>query len=252
MLHDLVFDLVGRVARSVDTLLWHTYHACLEHDTKRLPSALYFVNRSESRKGVPQLRVSEQEARFAFVRELENNCRLLYAVERPTERLYCQSGESSTKASFDLGIFDQSGELAANVEFKAGGISDRARSTARISKDLEKLLLDPGPAVWFHILEAVDNSTLGNLLKVIAMIAASICSGNTVDDKSFLLHFTVLRQRFSIQRVVQTRTFVEEVEEAQESLQVKYRVTRDVLQTAGSANKWSFHHGGQVRSGTSK
>ena len=53
-----------------------------------------------------------------------------------------------------------------NVEFKEGGFSPKRKSAFVIAKDLEKILKEQPNALWFHTLEAVNNSTLTTLWTV--------------------------------------------------------------------------------------
>ncbi|MCI5125073.1 MAG: hypothetical protein D3925_11500, partial [Candidatus Electrothrix sp. AR5] len=63
------------------------------------------------------LRVSEQEARFAFVEALRLGP-LLYSVEAPTSKIYTFTGDSELSAQTDLAILDATMARICNVEFK--------------------------------------------------------------------------------------------------------------------------------------
>ena len=113
------------------------------------------------------LRVSEQEARFAFAEGLRS-ATLSYSVEAPTSKRYQFSGQRQQSAQSDLAVHDASGTRICNVEFKAKGLSPSASNHFPIYKDLQKLLREPQWGLWFHVLESVNNSTINNLLKVMA------------------------------------------------------------------------------------
>jgi hypothetical protein len=102
------------------------------------------------------LRVSEQEARFAFVEALATGP-LTYSVETPTSKMYQFTGKSPLSAQTDLAIHDEAGARICNVEFKAKGVSPSAEKHFPIYKDLQKLMREPLWGLWFHLLERVDN-----------------------------------------------------------------------------------------------
>lgn len=62
-------------------------------------------------------RVSEQEARFAFVEALAQGP-LRYSVEAPTRKLYSFSGKSLLSARTDLRLHSENKIGICNVEFK--------------------------------------------------------------------------------------------------------------------------------------
>ena len=102
------------------------------------------------------LRVSEQEARFLFSAILERDKEFRYSVETPTKELYSFSGEGKMSAQTDVTIWDMNGTSKLfNVEFKSKNPADKG-----ISKDIEKLVREHFPGIWFHVLENTDGGTL--------------------------------------------------------------------------------------------
>ena len=85
-----------------------------------------------------RLRVSEQEARFAFIEAL---CQgpLRYSVEAPTSKLYSFSGKTPRSGQTDLQVHGVSEIGICNVEFKASA------QKKGVYKDVQKLLREP---VW--------------------------------------------------------------------------------------------------------
>jgi hypothetical protein len=117
-------------------------------------------------------RVSEQEARFLFVRELEKESNeYYYSVEAPTTKKYRFSGQENPKidptggqsGSFDVCLYEkQDGvfERKYFIEFKALNPDKDS-----ISKDFLKLICDEdGLTNYFvHILEKSDSGTWPNI-----------------------------------------------------------------------------------------
>jgi len=84
-------------------------------------------------------RISEQEARFAFVEALTGTS-FYYSVETPTSETYCFTGANgnSRSAQTDLTLYGLVGDglnELANVEFKCG-----TPVLPAIEKDIEKLI----------------------------------------------------------------------------------------------------------------
>ena len=124
-----------------------------------------------------------------------------------------------------------------NVELKAGGISPQASSTIRIGKDIEKLLVDPGDGLWVHLLEPVDNGTLGKIASTIAKAARAVAKKRrpAIAGKRIGFHFRVLRHGFSIHKIVPASRLVED---PSGELGFGYRVSRSSLQGADDRNGW--------------
>ena len=189
------------------------------------------------------LRVSEQEARFAFAEALCRGARFSYSVETPTDKLYQFSGENKESAQTDLTAYDleTKGRLC-NVEFKAGGIRPSAKNKDPIYKDVQKLLREPVWGLWFHLLESTDNSTIRDFLGVIGEGVGKVQSefGNEIDTPGFTLHVCVLKHGFSLQKSVPLPI---DTDERKRHLHVDLRVSRKPprLLEVGTPNGWKLH-----------
>lgn len=188
------------------------------------------------------LRVSEQEARFAFVEALGAGP-LLYAVEAPTSKRYQFSGQTPLSAQTDLAIYDPSSSRICNVEFKAKGFSPSAKKHFTIYKDLQKLLREPLWGLWFHLLQAVDNSTIRALLRVMAAEIERVREeyGRDIEAPGLTVHICVLQHRFSIRRNVILSRLTSATEDLQRQLRLDLRVSRSELKSVSDPNGWSIH-----------
>ena len=102
----------------------------------------YCCGKHESEK-----RVSEQEARLLFIRELEKQGNCYYSIETPTSKLYNFSDKNKPiiiekdtekigqSASFDLTLYDKDYKRKHFIEFKNGNVNT-------VKKDFLKLLCD--------------------------------------------------------------------------------------------------------------
>ena len=182
------------------------------------------------------LRVSEQEARFAFVEALAAGS-LTFSVEAPTSKLYQFTGKSPLSAQTDLAIHDEAGGRICNVEFKAKGVSPSAEKHFPIYKDLQKLMREPLWGLWFHLLEGVDNSTIGNLLSVFETQMDRVRSEHKGDIESpgLTIHICVLQQEFSIERdlPIDDRAL-------DHLLKLELKVSQSELLTVGDTNGWTI------------
>ena len=139
-------------------------------ESQRLVFPSYRKDPEEEKKKEELMRVSEQEARFAFTavlekEEIKDKSKLFYAVEVPTERKYLFSKSSKyannnvprideehgQSASVDVCLYSKENEEVKKhyIEFKAGNVST-------ISKDFLKLFCDiKGKTNYFvHIVDA--------------------------------------------------------------------------------------------------
>jgi hypothetical protein len=182
----------------------------------------------------PRLRISEQEARFALIHFL-NKRGFYFCAEMPTQLSYKQLGIKESKASFDVGIFDDKKRKILNCELKSKGISIKAKSSLRIKKDIEKLLRDPGNGLWFHLLESVNNSTLNALFSVMTENFLEIKKDfeNEIQDKSLIFHFCVLNHGFSITKTFEysKRSFQERI--LKNFFHIEYNVSKNKLFSIG-------------------
>lgn len=189
------------------------------------------------------IRVSEQEARFAFVEAL-SQVPLGYSVEAPTSKLYSFSGKTPLSAQTDLQLHGESKKGICNVEFKAKGVSSSAQDNFSIYKDVQKLLREPVWGLWFHLLEGVDNSTISKFLEVMVRQIAKVQSDFESDSESpgLSLHICVLRHRFSLQKDLHFSTGDGiDISELAGQLSVDLHVSRNELRKVLNLNGWDLH-----------
>ena len=189
------------------------------------------------------LRVSEQEARFAFVEALSQRP-LRYSVEAPTSKLYSFSGKTPMSAQTDLQLHGESETGICNVEFKAKGVSSSAQDNFSIYKDVQKLLREPLWGLWFHLLEGIDNATIGKFLDVMVRQIAQVQSDfeSDVETPGLSLHICVLRHRFSIHKALPfSPGSAIDISELGSQLSVDLHVSRNELKEARYLNGWYLH-----------
>lgn len=124
---------------------------CITAATNKTKSKLvYPVKRNET------TRISEQEARFLFVQNVEKTSDYLYSIEAPTRKKYTFSGETLLSGNIDLCLYEN-GKRKHLIEFKALNPDQRS-----FSKDFEKLFNDEdGLDNYFvHILKNTDKGTI--------------------------------------------------------------------------------------------
>lgn len=92
-------------------------------------------------------RISEQEARFLFVKQLEKQKYYQYAVEVPTRQTYSFTGKGERSGNIDLCLYED-GRRKSLIEFKA--LNPKQSS---YSKDFEKLLFDSDNNIDCNILQ---------------------------------------------------------------------------------------------------
>lgn len=198
---------ISSQCRRTDRLLWEAYaRSGAQSDITDRCRLLFPPEREKE-----ELRVSEQEARFAFVEALCTGGQFRYSVETPTGKTYKFTGKHEESAQTDLTLYDlDTTSRLCNVEFKAGGKSMKGGRADEahvfpIFKDVLKLMREPVWGLWFHLLESTDNSTITNFLEVIRKGIGEVRAGKYKDDietDGLTIHVCVLKHGFSLQKDV--------------------------------------------------
>lgn len=128
------------------------------------------------------IRISEQEARFLLVKQLEKEVqtRFQYSVESPTAKPYCFTGKGERSGNIDLCIYDK-GKRSNLIEFKA--MNPKQSS---YTKDFEKLFCDESNLVnyFIQILENTNNATIPNIERKYRKAIENIRQKQTVFQSS--------------------------------------------------------------------
>jgi len=238
---------ISLACKRTDIGLWDA-HAKSVQGRFGLPAPGHLVFPHYRGKRGSSLRVSEQEARFAFVEALCQGS-LWYSVEAPTSKLYQFTGKTPLSAQTDLAVHDENGIRFCNVEFKAKGVRPSAQKHFRIFKDLQKLLREPLWGLWFHLLESVNNSTINDLLAVMGRQIEEVQHGfgEDVESPGLTLHVCALRHGFSLQKdVLLPGDGALTDDELRGHLHVDLHVSRSQLVDAHNLNGWVLHrYGGE-------
>lgn len=225
---------ISEVCKRADTILWDAY----TRSSGCQPSGSGSGRLVFPRYRDGSVRVSEQEARFAFVEAL---CQrpLRYSVEVPTTKLYTFTGKTPLSAQTDLQVHDVGESGICNVEFKAKGVSSSAQNNSQIYKDLQKLLREPVWGLWFHLLEGVDNSTINKFLDVMTKQIGEVQHdfGKDIQTPGLTLHVCVLRHGFSLQKDL---PFLPSTE-LERHLRVDLYVSRSKLIEKRNLNGWGLN-----------
>jgi len=241
----LTHDL-SQACKVADTHLWDAHGRSASGDFRGTwPGRLVFPKYHGERTG--PLRVSEQEARFAFVDGLSSGT-FLYAAEAPTSKLFQFTGNKGLSAKADLALYAQDGQRTCNVEFKAKGVSPAAKSHFPIYKDFQKLLREPVWGLWFHLLESVNNSTISGLLKVMADEISNVQRGYAGDIESpgLTVHVCVLQHQFSLHKdLASAPDGGVEMEALGQQLSVDLLVSKSKLRKVEELNGWELHQYGR-------
>jgi len=198
-------NAIDALLKEVDHLLWESYAASLSGSFTGLRTRLIFPTDIND-KGERVVRVSEQEARFTFVAQLEKSI-FLYSPEKPTSFKYTQKGRGQRSAETDVGVYSPDGKPILNCEFKAKGITRLAINLEKIRKDIEKLLKETVDGVWFHTLESVKCRTMTELCSLFSAQIFEVHSklknrGDTVQRKTLTFHICALKHQFAIQKTL--------------------------------------------------
>ena len=174
---EIILDIISEAFKNVK----NAYDLSNEPNSSKDSRLIFPKKRDESiRVSEPNIRVSEQELRFAFVEEFLKYVKKkkkdwYYAVEVPTKIKYDFSDKKNPKvaeegkgksASFDLAIYakgDNNFNLIALLEFKAGN-----PKKFDYHKDLVKLASEKGGdnEVLRFFIEIVKNADKGTLKNI--------------------------------------------------------------------------------------
>jgi len=137
-------------------------------------------NNKDGKKQEDNKRISEQEARFLFVIELENakdTHSFYYSVETPTEFGYrfSENGKKinpkkdtgGQSGKIDICIYDTDCNRKHLVEFKAhnSDIHDFSKDFIKLKYEPKKNELEYEPNYFVHILKSYDGGTISSLEK---------------------------------------------------------------------------------------
>jgi asparagine N-glycosylation enzyme membrane subunit Stt3 len=127
---------------------------CINDSNNKTDSKLVYPT---TRKGLR--RVSEQESRFVFIKNIEKESNFLYSVEAPTDKKYFFTGKEENKRSgnFDVCLYDENKKKKHLFEFKALNPKN-----ASYVKDFEKLLND-AEGLTNYFIQIVINTNSGTL-----------------------------------------------------------------------------------------
>ena len=230
-------NAVTTAIQKADRALWASYAAAFEGKPPPTGICLQFARYTSGQTQC--VRVSEQEARFAVAAQLQA-AGILFSIETPTSMAYCLTGEGSRSAQTDLTIYSAHDAPFLNVEFKAGGVSSGRESVFPISKDLQKIVREERDAIWFHLLESVNNSTLLNLWQVLVdELRRNVQEhGQKTKPKRLQIHICVLRHQFAVQRVLHLHPALVTEAWLTDMPMFEHEVSRSDLIRVGEANGW--------------
>lgn len=132
------------MGRAVFESLWSAYHR------RAGRPRLIFPNLRDG-----TTRVSEQESKILITRWLESHG-YYYSTETPTSEKYTQTGVNPRSARIDVTVYGKrdDSERRLNIELKS-----RMPKFESFRKDVEKLLREGVPGLWFHTLERANTRT---------------------------------------------------------------------------------------------
>jgi len=188
-----VEQLIKSSLKELKDISWENSNATVNQDS-RLIFPQYCVGKHKKKK-----RISEQEARFLFVLELEKQNDFYYSVETPTKKSYrfsdkskkdfspqiCENGQS---ASIDVTLYKyEKNEFIRKhlIEFKFGNVYT-------CKKDFLKLLCDDektNPNFYINILENCDIRTLASVVDKFEKSIKHIKDNNNINPNLKILVF---------------------------------------------------------------
>ena len=230
---------ISEACQRADIGLWDAYARSINTQPSATKEGRLVFPRYRSKT----LRVSEQEAKFTFVEALAQGP-FRYSFEAPTSKLYRFSGKRLQSALTDLQLHSKNQTGIYNVEFKAKGVSSSAKDTFSIYKDVQKLLREPVWGLWFHLLESIDNATIGKFLEVMVQQIAKVQIDfeNDVEAPGLSIHICVLQHGFSLHKdLLFSSGDSIDISELGGQLSVDLHVTRSELRSAPYLNGWDLH-----------
>lgn len=236
-----VNDDVLTLCKKTDSLLWSSFESANNMTChKTAMSHLVFPVYSEGSGSA--IRISEQEARFAFVEAIVSSD-YSFSAETPTRKLYQFSGESETSAQTDLSLYDNNFANILGIEFKSKGFSLNASDHSEITKDIQKLLREQCDGLWFHILESTSNTTITNLFKVFQSDMLDMYNEykGDIDDKVIIFHICVLKHGFSVHKICEVNENSISLPSLNHFFQFDFHVSREELVNTGSNNGWNVN-----------
>jgi len=223
---------VREVCRETDRRLWNAYPCRKVNSRPAKPfSRLMFPCANG------KVRVSEQEARFAFVESVLES-EFFYSVETPTSEKYRFSGEGCRAAQTDLTLRDKFGSPVWNTEFKMGVTSSDSKINV-LYKDAQKLLREPVPGIWFHLLKSanVNNKNFSCLLQNLSCQFSKVLDEfrPTSAENTVIFHICVLRPKFSIHKRID---FSQSTNSHENEFEFSYKILHQQFEGAINANGW--------------
>jgi len=234
----LYFSHIDLICQATDDRLWDAYSLSIGSKSASFyDSRLIFPVYSGRQDG--KLRVSEQEARFAFAESISST-KYYYSVETPTREGYQLTGSKPISAQTDLTVYSTDRQPILNVEFKAKGVSTSAHNRFSIQKDIQKILREPIDGMWFHIIESIDNSTIPKLFETIAetVSESALEFQSEIQKKCLIFHFCILRQQFSLHKHIEVVPSEIKQIDFNRQFQFSYTVTRSELLEVHNPHGW--------------
>jgi len=171
-MHDLIKGLVEKSVAELREIGVENKNK--EVNQEQESKLIFPVKSKKDTNEITEMRISEQELRFLFVRELEklDNDELFYSVETPTKRKYVFTAKNKNdvvpiiaeeekgvgkSGSVDLAIFNVEEKKIVRkhlVEFKYGNVKT-------ITKDLIKLLYDDPECSTNFFIQFLNNQKPG-------------------------------------------------------------------------------------------
>jgi hypothetical protein len=235
-----VKDDVLALCKKADSNLWGSFNRAIDMARQTAISHQVFPTYSEKSGGA--IRMSEQEACFAFVEAIIAS-NYLFSAETPTKKLYQFSGKSEESARTDLSLYNTTLENVLGIEFKSKGVSLSTSSHPKITKDIQKLLREPCDGLWFHVLKSTYNNTITNLFKVFQsdMLDMYKKYKGDIGDKVIIFHICVLKHGFSVHKMCEVNESSITVPNLKQFFQLEYHVSREELVNTNNKNCWNVN-----------